>query len=169
MLEALNKTLAATGRPANAGSQPQVTVAKAPQLDPTLGKLVPLRILVAEDNAVNQKLIAGLLRRLGYQPQIVGHGLACIEALNRDRYDLVLMDCQMPEMDGYEATGRIRRGEAGEHHRGLRIIALTAAAMAGDRERCLEAGMDDYLTKPIQAPEIIRIIMTSPAAPQSPA
>ena len=169
LLEAVNKTLAATGRPANAGSQPQVAVAKAPQLDPSLGKLVPLRILVAEDNLVNQKLIAGLLRRLGYQPQIVGHGLACIEALNRDRYDLVLMDCQMPEMDGYEATGRIRRGEAGEHHRNLRIIALTAAAMAGDRERCLEAGMDDYLTKPIQAPEIIRIIMTSPAAPQSPA
>ena len=169
LLEALNKTLAAAGRPATPGSQPQVAVVKAPQLDPSLGKLVPLRILVAEDNLVNQKLIAGLLRRLGYQPQIVGHGLACIEALNRDRYDLVLMDCQMPEMDGYEATGRIRRGEAGEHHRGLRIIALTAAAMAGDRERCLEAGMDDYLTKPIQAPEIIRIIMTSPAAPQSPA
>jgi PAS domain S-box-containing protein len=167
LLEAVNKTLAAAGRPVTPGSQPQVAVAKAPQLDPTLGKLVPLRILVAEDNAVNQKLIAGLLRRLGYQPQIVGHGLACIDALNRDRYDLVLMDCQMPEMDGYEATGRIRRGEAGEHHRSLRIIALTAAAMAGDRERCLEAGMDDYLTKPIQAPEIIRIIMTSPAAPQS--
>ncbi len=166
LLEAVNKTLATVGRPATPGTQPQVP-AKASQLDPTLGKLVPLRILVAEDNAVNQKLIAGLLRRLGYQPQIVGHGLACIEALNRDCYDLVLMDCQMPEMDGYEATGRIRRGEAGEHHRSIRIIALTAAAMAGDRERCLEAGMDDYLTKPIQAPEIIRIIMTSPAAPQS--
>jgi CheY-like chemotaxis protein len=132
-----------------------------PNLDPSLAKLVPLRVLVAEDNAVNQKLIAGLLRRLGYQPQIVGNGLACLEALRRDTYDLVLMDCQMPEMDGYEATERIRRGEAGAHYRDLRIIALTAAAMVGDRERCLEAGMSDYLTKPVQAPEIIRVIMAS--------
>ncbi|MES1168252.1 MAG: response regulator, partial [Oleiharenicola lentus] len=138
----------------------------APQLDPTLGKLVPLRILVAEDNAVNQKLIAGLLRRLGYQPQIVGNGLACLEALRRDAYDLVLMDCQMPEMDGYEATGRIRRGDTGAHNRDLRIIALTAAAMAGDRERCLEAGMTDYLTKPLQAPEIIRVIIATPVRAQ---
>jgi PAS domain S-box-containing protein len=169
LLEAINKTQATPDKPATPGSQPQVATVKAPQLDPGLGKLVPLRILVAEDNAVNQKLIAGLLRRLGYQPQIVGHGLACIDALNRDRYDLVLMDCQMPEMDGYEATGRIRQGAAGEINRNIRIIALTAAAMAGDRERCLEAGMNDYLTKPIQAPEIVRIIMTSPASPQSPA
>jgi PAS domain S-box-containing protein len=170
LLEALNKTLATPGKLATAGSQPQVPTIKASsQLDPTLGKLVPLRILVAEDNAVNQKLIAGLLRRLGYQSQIVSHGQACLEALIRDRYDLVLMDCQMPEMDGYEATARIRRGEAGDHNRDIRIIALTAAAMTGDRERCLEAGMNDYLTKPIQAPEIVRIIMTSPAAPQSPA
>jgi PAS domain S-box-containing protein len=168
LLEAINKTLAAQ-KPGTPGSQPQVpTVRASPQLDPSLGKLVPLRILVAEDNAVNQKLIAGLLRRLGYQPQIVGHGQACVETLSRDNYDLVLMDCQMPEMDGYEATTRIRQGEAGEHNRGIRIIALTAAAMTGDRERCLEAGMNDYLTKPIQAPEIVRIIMTSPAAPQSP-
>ncbi len=167
LLEALNKTLANPGKPVSSGSQPPMVVPRVPQLDPTLGKVVPLRILVAEDNLVNQKLIAGLLRRLGYTPQIVGHGQACLEALNRDRYDLVLMDCQMPEMDGYEATGRIRRGEAGEHHRDIRIIALTAAAMAGDRERCLESGMNDYLTKPIQAPEIIRLITTNPAAPQS--
>src|SRR5688572_5206397 len=86
LLEAMNKTLATAGKTATAGSQPQVPTLKAPQLDPSLGKLVPLRILVAEDNAVNQKLIAGLLRRLGYQPQIVGHGAACIDALNRDRY-----------------------------------------------------------------------------------
>ncbi|MDQ5978592.1 MAG: hypothetical protein QG602_1566 [Verrucomicrobiota bacterium] len=169
LLEAINKTLAAPDKPAETGSRPPIAVPRAQQLDPTLSKLVPLRILVAEDNLVNQKLIAGLLRRLGYTPQIVGHGQACLEALNRDRYDLILMDCQMPEMDGYEATTRIRRGEAGEHHRDIRIIALTAAAMAGDRERCLESGMNDYLTKPIQAPEIIRLITASQPTPQSPA
>ncbi len=169
LLEALNKTMADAGQVSAPAPAPVETPRSVPQLDPTLGKLAPLRILVAEDNAVNQKLIAGLLRRLGYQPQIVGNGLACLEALRRDVYDLVLMDCQMPEMDGYEATGRIRRGEAGPHHRDLRIIALTAAAMAGDRERCLAAGMTDYLTKPIQAPEIIRVIMATPAgAPSAP-
>jgi PAS domain S-box-containing protein len=168
LLEAINKSLAGSEPlPVTVSAPPIETARSQPQLDPTLGKLVPLRILVAEDNAVNQKLIAGLLRRLGYQPQIVGHGLACLEALRRDAYDLVLMDCQMPEMDGYEATARIRRGEAGAQYSELRIIALTAAAMAGDRERCLEAGMSDYITKPIQAPEIIRIIMAtrSPAQP----
>ncbi len=157
LLDAVNKTLAPAS-PDSASPPPVEPANPVPQLDPTLGTLTPLRILVAEDNAVNQKLIAGLLRRLGYQPQIVGHGLACLEALRRDSYDLVLMDCQMPVMDGYEATQHIRRGEAGDQHRNLRIIALTAAAMAGDRERCIEAGMSDYLTKPIQAPEIIRII-----------
>ncbi len=164
LLEALNKTMADATQNAASVTAPAELPKAPPQLDPTLGKLVPLRILVAEDNAVNQKLIAGLLRRLGYQPQIVGNGLACMEALRRDTYDLVLMDCQMPEMDGYEATGRIRKGEAGAHNRDIRIIAITAAAMAGDRERCLAAGMTDYLTKPIQAPEIIRVITVSPAA-----
>ena len=163
LLNAINKTLAPAS-PDSASLPPVEPHHPVSQLDPALSTLVPLRILVAEDNAVNQKLIAGLLRRLGYQPQIVGHGLACLEALRRDSYDLVLMDCQMPVMDGYEATQHIRRGEAGDHHRNLRIIALTAAAMAGDRERCLEAGMSDYLTKPIQAPEIIRVIRGTPAA-----
>jgi CheY-like chemotaxis protein/nitrogen-specific signal transduction histidine kinase len=167
LLEALNKTMAETGQAAAANTTPAEMPKAPPQLDPTLGKLMPLRILVAEDNAVNQKLILGLLRRLGYQPQIVGNGLACLEALRRDNYDLILMDCQMPEMDGYEATGRIRKGEAGAHNRDLRIIALTAAAMAGDRERCLAAGMTDYLTKPIQASEIIRVITVTPAVAQS--
>ncbi len=168
LLEALNRTIASQEQPlAPAPATVEVTQT-APLLDPALGKLVPLRILVAEDNAVNQKLIAGLLRRLGYAPQIVGNGLACMEALRRDHYDLVLMDCQMPEMDGYEATTRIRRGEAGAHNRDLRIIALTAAAMVGDRERCLAAGMTDYLTKPLQAPEIIRVISATTPAAQSP-
>ncbi len=163
LLEAMHKSLTPV-EPDQAGASPTDAPKPVSHLDPTLAQQVPLRILVAEDNAVNQKLISGLLRRLGYQPRIVGHGLACLEALGRDPYDLVFMDCQMPEMDGYEATGRIRQGEAGAHHRGLRIIALTAAAMVGDRERCLQAGMNDYLTKPIQAPEIIRIIMATPAA-----
>ena len=168
LLEAVNKTIARAVSPAAPAAKPVEEPKVPPQLDPNLSKLMPLRILVAEDNAVNQKLIIGLLRRLGYQPQIVGNGLACMEALRRDRYDLVLMDCQMPEMDGYEATTRIRRGETGAQNRDLRIIALTAAAMAGDRERCMAAGMNDYLTKPLQAPEIIRVITATPVAAQSP-
>jgi PAS domain S-box-containing protein len=164
LLEALGKTIVHSGSSAAPAPAPIETPRPPSQLDPTLGKQFPLRILVAEDNAVNQKLIAGLLRRLGYDPQIVGNGLACMEALRRDRYDLILMDCQMPEMDGYEATTRIRRGETGPHNRDLRIIALTAAAMVGDRERCIAAGMTDYLTKPLQAPEIIRVITATPVA-----
>ncbi len=165
LLAAVNKTLAPI-QPAAPHPQPVEPPKPPPELDPALGKLVPLRILVAEDNIVNQKLITGLLRRLGYQPHIVGHGLACLDALLRDPYDLVLMDCQMPEMDGYEATAHIRNGEAGKHNRTIPIIALTAAAMAGDRERCLEAGMSDYLTKPIQAPELIRVIKATAVAAQ---
>jgi PAS domain S-box-containing protein len=136
-----------------------------PQLDPGLAERHPLRIIVAEDNAVNQKLINGLLHRLGYQPQVVGHGLACLDAMRREDFDLVFMDCQMPEMDGYEATGQIRAGEAGERHRRVHIIALTASAMVGDRERCLQAGMDDYLSKPIQAADLIRLIEATPPLP----
>ena len=159
LLDALNKSLADT-RHAETGGTTSVpfSIAPSPKFDPNLGKQHPLRILVAEDNLVNQKLIAGLLRRIGYQAQIVGHGLACIEALRRESYDLILMDCQIPEMDGLDATARIRSGEAGEQNREIRIIALTASAMVGDREICLNAGMNDFLTKPIQAPDLIRLI-----------
>ncbi len=164
LLDAINKTLTPVVEDVLT-APPMELPRPAPQLDPALATLQPLRILVAEDNAVNQKLISGLLRRLGYQPRIVSHGIACLEVLGREAYDLILMDCQMPEMDGYEATRRIRAGEAGEHNRDLRIIALTAAAMVGDRERCIQAGMNDYLTKPLQAPEIIRVITeTRPAS-----
>jgi CheY-like chemotaxis protein len=140
-----------------------------PKLDASLAEQNPLRILVAEDNVVNQKLIAGLLTRLGYQPKIVAHGLGCLEALRQDDYDLVLMDCQMPEMDGYEATGRIRAGEVGDRNRALHIIALTASAMVGDRERCLKAGMNEYLTKPIQASSLIQLIEATIPLPSDPA
>ncbi len=141
---------------------------QVPKLDATLATQNPLRILVAEDNLVNQKLIAGLLNRLGYQAKLVVDGQTCLEALRQDDYDLVLMDCQMPKMDGYEASGRIRAGEAGDRNRALHIIALTASAMVGDRERCIEAGMNDYLTKPIQSPNLVRMLETATTLPSDP-
>ncbi len=107
-----------------------------------------LHILVAEDNLVNQKLVARLIEKRGHAVKVVANGLEAVNALDREAYDLVLMDLQMPEMDGFEATVEIRRREkqSGLHKP---VIALTAHAMKGDRERCLDAGMDGYLTKPI--------------------
>lgn len=129
------------------------------------GRNQPLRIIVAEDNAVNQKLLQHLLKRLKFQAEFVSNGVECLHLLKNGTYDIVLMDCQMPEMDGYEATQRVRAGEGGEAHRAIRIIALTAHAMAGDREKCLAAGMDDYLTKPIQPAQLVAALERSrPAA-----
>jgi CheY-like chemotaxis protein len=107
------------------------------------------KVLLVEDNVVNQMLARRLLERLGATVTIADTGMAAIERLTLSAFDAVLMDCQMPELDGYEATRRIRKGAAGAAARDIPIIALTANALSGDRERCLEAGMNDYLVKPL--------------------
>ncbi len=112
------------------------------------------RILLAEDNPVNRKLAMTFLSRLGFEAEEVENGRQALELLGKDRFDLVLMDVQMPEMDGMEATRRIRTGQGGDEHMDIPIIALTAHAMHGDRERCLRVGMSDYLAKPIRMAEL---------------
>jgi two-component system, sensor histidine kinase and response regulator len=117
----------------------------------------PLHILVAEDNAVNQKLVARLLEKRGHHVSIVANGREALSALEQGTYDLVLMDVQMPEMDGFEATGELRKREERTALR-VPVIALTAHAMKGDRERCLAAGMDGYLSKPIRPQELDELL-----------
>ena len=117
-----------------------------------------IRILVVEDNPINQTVTLTALNRFGFRSDAVADGREAIRALVDNPYDMVLMDCQMPEMDGYEATRRIRKAEAGTQNINIPIIAMTASALRGDREKCLEAGMDDYISKPVQIKALEEIL-----------
>ena len=147
---------------------PLVTPAHRPApLDRQLANTLPLKILVAEDNAVNQKVVQQLLAHLGYRADVVANGIEVLDALERQNYDVVLMDVQMPQMDGLEATRRLRA----RYHAGAlpRVIAMTANAMPGDREKCLASGMDAYVTKPIELNDLRDVLMTLASAVGEPA
>ena len=140
----------------------------SPALPRDLGATHPLRILLAEDNAVNQKVALSYLSKMGYRADVARTGLEAIAAVHRAPYDVVLMDVQMPEMDGLEATRRIRALAPDDE--GPWIVALTASAMTGDADRCLAAGMNDYLSKPVRGEELAAALRRAPrAAPRGPA
>jgi PAS domain S-box-containing protein len=142
----------ALGRP----TEEAATIVR-PSPEETRERAETLHVLLAEDNAVNRKVATGLLEKRGHRVIVTTNGIEALAALERSTYDLVLMDVQMPEMDGLEATRRIRRLEQGTAFH-QQIIALTAHAMSGDRERCLEAGMDGYLTKPLRPQELDQVL-----------
>ena len=126
-----------------------------------MAKRHPLRILLAEDNLVNQKLALRLLENMGYRADLASNGLEALESVARQTYDVVLMDVQMPEMDGLEASRQLTRDHP--PNKRPKIIAMTANAMQGDREMCLAAGMDDYLAKPIRVDRLVQALMNVPA------
>jgi CheY-like chemotaxis protein/HPt (histidine-containing phosphotransfer) domain-containing protein len=147
---------AALARVLDAGQQPAPVVTRTSLLSER-GPVEALNILVAEDNPVNQKLATRLLEKRGYRVTVAGNGKEALAALDKNSYDLVLMDVQMPEMGGIEATIALREKEksTGLHQP---VVAMTALVMKGDRERCLEAGMDNYISKPIRAQELDEIL-----------
>jgi PAS domain S-box-containing protein len=142
------------------------TTEKSISLEAEMASQHPLRILIAEDNMVNQKLALRLLSQMGYRADVAANGFEVLQAVERQPYDLIFMDVQMPEMDGLEATRKI----CARWPRGYRprIVAMTANAMQGDREMCLEAGMDDYLSKPIRVDELVRAIKRAASLAQPP-
>jgi signal transduction histidine kinase len=146
--------LAAMDTPAPEPRQPK---AAPSSFDRTLARRLPLRLLLADDNIVNQRVCHAVLNRLGYRVKIVGTGVEVLEALDSAPYDIIFLDVQMPEMDGYETARRVRARWADNDAARPRMIALTANAMPGDRDLCLSAGMDDYISKPMQ----IQVLQTT--------
>jgi CheY-like chemotaxis protein/HPt (histidine-containing phosphotransfer) domain-containing protein len=147
---------------------PAAKTAEAATKEVLLAQRLPLKLLVTDDNLINQKVAMRLLLQFGYSADVASNGMEAIAAVEKHPYDLVFMDVQMPGMDGLEATRRIRDTERRTGQKPLKIIAMTANAMVGDRERCLEAGMDDYLTKPVR-PEALQAAIernAKAAAPQ---
>ncbi|MCA9540334.1 MAG: response regulator [Myxococcales bacterium] len=141
--------------PAPSSSAPPVRAAEADSLPPSSDALFPLHVLLAEDNAINQRVATRLLEKLGCSVDTVDDGTTAVAQASVKPYDLVFMDCQMPSMDGYEATQALRRNGFARP-----IVAMTAHAMPGDRERCLEVGMNDYIAKPISRAELERVLRT---------
>ncbi len=139
----------------NAAPEPSSVRETVPPRAPALA---PARILIVEDNATNQMLARRMVEKLGHRPDVVANGREALEALFRVNYDLVLMDCHMPEMDGYEATKGLRAREKMSPGRRTPVIAMTANAVEGERERCAEAGMDDYLAKPVKFSDLAAMI-----------
>jgi CheY-like chemotaxis protein len=135
---------------------PRPASATKPRIDVGLAARHPLRILLAEDNVVNQKLAIRLLQQMGYRADLASNGIEAIECVERQAYDVVLMDVQMPEMDGLEASKAITARWSAEER--PRIVAMTANAMQGDREQCIAAGMDDYVTKPIRVDSLVEAL-----------
>ncbi|MGJ7509681.1 GAF domain-containing protein [Variovorax sp. GT1P44] len=145
----------------DAPARPSAGAAAKPQIDPTMASRHPLRILLAEDNAVNQKLAMRLLQQMGYRADLASNGIEAVESVQRQAYDVVLMDVQMPELDGLDATRQICT--LLDPPSRPRIVAMTANAMQGDREMCMDAGMDDYLTKPIRVDRLVEALNSVPA------
>jgi CheY-like chemotaxis protein len=140
---------------------PRAAAPAKPVMDKEMATRHPLRILLAEDNVVNQKLALRLLQQMGYRADLASNGIEAVECCERQPYDVVLMDVQMPEMDGLEATRRI--AERWPDGKRPRIVAMTANAMTGDREECIAAGMDDYVTKPIRVDALVEALLAAQA------
>lgn len=123
-----------------------------------------MRILLAEDNVINQKVAQHIFQRMGYRADVAANGLEVLAAIAQQTYDLIFMDMQMPEMDGLEATNQIyQRLQSGDLAIRPKIVAMTANAMQGDREICLNAGMDDYISKPINNADLVRVLQECPS------